>query len=526
MADEGSTLVTVPACGTGTGTIRLIDEVICARILDGVHFDFDFSFVRPEAKPIIREIVDGINGDPARQVLIIGHTDRSGSSRYNDGLSRRRARTVFSYVTNDVQGWMDLLGQMLDANGNDATPRVEGGQSADRWQTRELEYMLNYIHRPSTGQRYYDGPIDNIAGPTFQAALRDFRTDNGLPPGGGPARRRAGVDEDTWQALITKYIALDAISVVAGRFLDPAQLGCGENFPRIETRPPGTEGQDRQDADARLETNRRVEFLLVPPSKVPSPLTCENIYRNPNSPVVVCPSDPRPITVTLRFVAGDSNHPPQDRAGRTIPLTVNITAQGGATFQRTTDDQGKVVLSDLGTVQGDYRVSVVGNFGLALRDHSLGEVRGAEVLLHLTRSTVVEIMVTAVPAKLTFVENAAPFDQVVETLANPLTSATPIEFRLVADVDGVTGDTVVVRLSSFLRRGPASGVPGEPGGLGGGPGGGIVTPPTPLEFVDANDVPLTGVDLNQRFRLRFDSDEVVGDEITVQVSGHWLRSGG
>lgn len=521
---DASTVITVPACGTGTGSIQLVEEFICARVLDGVHFDFDFSFIRPEAKPVIREIVDDINGDPERQVLVIGHTDRVGSDRYNQGLSRRRARSVFAYIVGDVDGWMDLLRTMLDSQGNDTTPRSGSGQSADRWQTREIQYMLNFMRQPSTSAPYYNGAIDNVFGPGTQAALDAFRADNGLPPGGGAGPRIAGVDEDTWRKLFERYIALDAIQVDRGRFLDPALLGCGENFPRIETRPPGTQGQDRADADARLETNRRVEFLLIPPRLVPAQLTCEAIYNNPASPVVVCPGDPQPITVTLRFLASDGNRPPVDEQGATVQLTVNITIQGGATLQRVTDAQGKIVLADAGITQGDYRVSVqpgAQNFGLVLRDHSLGQVRGAEVLLHLTQSTVVDLIAVPVAARLNFVEDAAPFDQTIDTLPDPLTAATPITFRLAGNIRGVSGDRVVVRLSSFLLRGPASGVPGQ----GGGPGGGVVTPPTPLEFVDASDTPLTQVDIGRRFKLRITNDEVVGDEIVVMVSSQALRRG-
>ena len=65
MSTEATTIINVPACGTGTGTIRLVDEYICAHILDGVHFDFDYCFVRPEGKPIIQEIVEAIAQVPS-----------------------------------------------------------------------------------------------------------------------------------------------------------------------------------------------------------------------------------------------------------------------------------------------------------------------------------------------------------------------------------------------------------------------------------------------------------------------------
>jgi len=522
MSTAASILITLPACGTATGTIRLLDQFICARVLDGVHFDFDFSFIRPEAKPIIREIVDDINGDPERQVLVIGHTDRVGSNRYNQGLSRRRARSVFAYIIGDIAGWMELLRTMLDSQGHDTTARSGSGQSADRWQTREIQYMLNFMRR-ADGTRYYSGAIDNISGTGTQAALDAFRADNGLPAGGGTRPRLAGVDEDTWEKLFERYIKLDALQVDPARFLDPALLGCGEHFPRLETRPTGTQGQDRADADARLETNRRVEFLFIPPALVPAQLTCEAIYQNPASPVVVCPGNPQPITVTLRFLRSDGKGPPVNAQGQPVPLIANITIQGGARLQRTTDAQGKIVLNDVGITQGDYRVSAepgTPRFGLTLRDPSQGQVRGAELLLHLTQSTVVDIIAAPVPARLNFVENTPSFDQEIDLLRDPLAAA-PVEFRLAADISGVTGNTVVVRLSSFLLRGPASGVPGQ----GGDSGGGVVTPPTPLEFTDPTDVPLTGIDFGRRFRLRLTADDIVDDEITVMVSGHWFKEG-
>ena len=508
---EVSTLITVPMCGTGTGTIRLVEEVICARVLDGVHFDFDFTFIRPEAKPLIREIVDDVNRDAQRQVLVAGHTDRVGSNAYNQTLSESRARSVFGYVTNQANLWVELLRTMLNTGGGPRVARSGTGQSRDRWQIREIQYMLHYMHNETTGARYYEGAIDNILGPNTQAALDAFRADNGLPPGGAAGLPRwAGIDEDTWLAMFERYIALDALQVDTGRFLTPAMLGCGEHYPRIETRPAGTESEDRRDADARLETNRRVEFLLIPPPLVPTTLTCDNLYKNPDSPVVACPTNPQPITVTLHFTEGSSSRP---IAG----LQVQITGQGGYSLQRTTDEQGRIVLPDGDTTQGDYRVSAVGNYGLVLRDSSLGQVRGAEVLLHLTRSTVVEIMVTPVPARLDFVEVDAP-DQQIDTLEEPDPGRmSPIQFKLAADIEGVEGETVTVNLASYLLRGPTSPVPGE------GDGSGVVTPPTPLEFVDPSDVPATDLNVNQQFKLRMDSDQITGDTVLVMLSSRLVR---
>lgn len=514
MTSEASTLITVPMCGVGQGTIRLVDEAICARILDGVHFDFDYTFIRPEAKAIIREIVDDINEDAERRVLITGHTDRVGSNAYNETLSDSRARSVYGYITNQPDVWMDLLRTMLPLNGGPREKRSGTGQSRDRWQTREIQYMLHYMRRPDTGDRYYNGAIDNVFGPDTQTALDDFRTDNGLPAGGVPGSpRHAGVDEDTWRAMFARYIELDALHIEPDRFLDPALLGCGENFPRLETRPPGTESQDKKDAEARLEINRRVEFLLIPPALVPENVTCEAFYENGNSPIIVCPGDPQPISVTLHCTKGSN---PEPMAG----LELKVTGVGGFSRQFTTDAQGKVVLPDGDTVQGDYRVEVIGNFGLVLRDNRYGEVRGAEILLRLTESATVEIMVTPVATRLNFVENVEPFTETLNTLDNPLDNpleTNPVEFRLAADLENAIDETITVLLSSFLIREAVSPVPGDDDDSG------VVTPPTPLEFIGGSDVPLPQIALNQRFKLRLEDEDIVGDTVTVTLSSHWIR---
>lgn len=72
----------------------------CERRFDfaGVNFDFDKAVIRPEG----RVILDGVSArlDECRevQVRIEGHTDAVGSDAYNQGLSERRARSVFDYL--------------------------------------------------------------------------------------------------------------------------------------------------------------------------------------------------------------------------------------------------------------------------------------------------------------------------------------------------------------------------------------------------------------------------------------------
>lgn len=67
--------------------------------LKGVNFDFDMSTLRPDAVAILDEAVSILGRYPQLRVEVAGHTDAVGSEQYNQGLSERRARAVYDYLT-------------------------------------------------------------------------------------------------------------------------------------------------------------------------------------------------------------------------------------------------------------------------------------------------------------------------------------------------------------------------------------------------------------------------------------------
>jgi OmpA-OmpF porin, OOP family len=69
--------------------------------LRGVNFDFDKATLRPDAVQILQEAVDILRKYPDLRVEVAGHTDSIGTEQYNQGLSERRARTVYDYLTNN-----------------------------------------------------------------------------------------------------------------------------------------------------------------------------------------------------------------------------------------------------------------------------------------------------------------------------------------------------------------------------------------------------------------------------------------
>jgi peptidoglycan-associated lipoprotein len=63
-----------------------------------IHFDFDKSFLREDAKLILREVAAFLKANPAASILIEGHCDERGTPEYNIALGERRAESAKSYL--------------------------------------------------------------------------------------------------------------------------------------------------------------------------------------------------------------------------------------------------------------------------------------------------------------------------------------------------------------------------------------------------------------------------------------------
>ncbi|WP_454829695.1 OmpA family protein [Pseudoxanthomonas wuyuanensis] len=78
--------------------------------LKGVNFDFDKSTLRPDAVSILSEATEILKRYPDLRVEVAGHTDSVGTDAYNQGLSERRAKTVYDYLTSNGVDASRLVG--------------------------------------------------------------------------------------------------------------------------------------------------------------------------------------------------------------------------------------------------------------------------------------------------------------------------------------------------------------------------------------------------------------------------------
>lgn len=116
-------------------TIQRVGEGITVTFASGLLYDVDSDRLRAEAASNLHNLASSLDRFPNTDLLIVGHTDATGSSEYNQGLSQRRATSASDYlVTQGVssgrlrtagRGEMEPIGANDTEAGRQANRRVE-----------------------------------------------------------------------------------------------------------------------------------------------------------------------------------------------------------------------------------------------------------------------------------------------------------------------------------------------------------------------------------------------------------------
>ncbi len=89
------------AGGTATSSATVnVSPMAGMPMLENIHFDFDKSFIRNDAKPVLEKVAAHMKENPGAKLLIEGHCDERGTSEYNIALGQRRADSTRKYLTN------------------------------------------------------------------------------------------------------------------------------------------------------------------------------------------------------------------------------------------------------------------------------------------------------------------------------------------------------------------------------------------------------------------------------------------
>jgi len=83
--------------GQGVAPVDLTKSGTSAAVQQGpriVYFDYDSFVIKPEFQGLIETHARYLRADPARKVVIEGHTDETGGREYNLALGQNRAEAV------------------------------------------------------------------------------------------------------------------------------------------------------------------------------------------------------------------------------------------------------------------------------------------------------------------------------------------------------------------------------------------------------------------------------------------------
>ena len=106
--------------------------------LRGMHFRVDSAELTEAASPVIAEVVEVLEKRPDADLQVIGHTDSTGSVRYNLDLAMRRAEAVVNRLV--TEGVAD--GRLSALARGQAAPVASNETDRGRARNRRVELML------------------------------------------------------------------------------------------------------------------------------------------------------------------------------------------------------------------------------------------------------------------------------------------------------------------------------------------------------------------------------------------------
>lgn len=97
--------------------------------LKTIYFDFDKSFVRDDAKAIMKANAAWLKANPKAKIRIEGNCDERGTIEYNQALGQRRAASAKKYLTD-----MGIAGKRISLISYGKEKQVCKESTEDCWQ--------------------------------------------------------------------------------------------------------------------------------------------------------------------------------------------------------------------------------------------------------------------------------------------------------------------------------------------------------------------------------------------------------
>jgi outer membrane protein OmpA-like peptidoglycan-associated protein len=118
--------------------VERVGEGIAVTFESGVLFPYNSDQVLPAGRENLRQLANSLRNYPGTTVLIVGHTDSTGSDEYNMGLSYRRAESARSFLA--AQG-IEASRVRVEGRG-ESEPVADNSTETGRQQNRRVEVAI------------------------------------------------------------------------------------------------------------------------------------------------------------------------------------------------------------------------------------------------------------------------------------------------------------------------------------------------------------------------------------------------
>ncbi|HLN55121.1 MAG TPA: OmpA family protein [Bacteroidales bacterium] len=118
--------------------VERVGEGIVVEFSSNVLFAFDKAELAADAQPTLNKLVDVLNKYPDTDIELQGHTDDTGTEKYNQTLSEKRAKAVDSYL--EQKG---IQTKRIKIKGfGESIPKYDNTTESGRAQNRRVEFLI------------------------------------------------------------------------------------------------------------------------------------------------------------------------------------------------------------------------------------------------------------------------------------------------------------------------------------------------------------------------------------------------
>jgi len=130
-----------PAAGTQTAMAEAAAGMAAteekASLFADIYFDFDKSFIREDAKPVLAKVADYLKKNSGAKVQIEGHCDERGTAEYNMALGARRAESAKKYLLS-----LGVKAAALSTVSYGKEKPLDPGHTEDAWAKNRRDHFL------------------------------------------------------------------------------------------------------------------------------------------------------------------------------------------------------------------------------------------------------------------------------------------------------------------------------------------------------------------------------------------------